>query len=96
MIAWAQKEDGSDDVAVFSGIAQWDGKVLTICREPATASFVVPEEWYSRLAPVEDDLKDMLLDAEYCFSVSVGDLDDVEDTGGFEKTGLKWPQGDDD
>jgi len=44
MIAWGEKPDGSDDVAVFSGIAQWDGVSLTMRRDPVTASFVVPGE----------------------------------------------------
>jgi hypothetical protein len=32
MIAWGEKTDGTDDVAVFSGIAEWDGIVLTMRR----------------------------------------------------------------
>jgi hypothetical protein len=26
MIAWGRKDDGSDDVAVFTGVASWDGQ----------------------------------------------------------------------
>jgi hypothetical protein len=92
MIAWGKRIDGEDDVAVFSGIAIWDGDMLTVRREPETASFVVPAEWLARLRPVEADLKAMLVDAEYCFSVSVGSLDERDDSSGFQHTGLKWPQ----
>ncbi len=28
MIAWGKKSDGSDDVAVLFGIAEWDGTAL--------------------------------------------------------------------
>ena len=91
MIAWAKKGDGEDDVAVFSGIADWDGRKLILRRQPDSASFMIPDEWLSRLKPVDDELRMMLFDAEYCFSVSVGVLDTEEDSVVFRKTGLKWP-----
>lgn len=92
MIAWGKKADGSDDVAVFAGIAEWDGEVLTIRREPDSASFVVPGEWLARLRRVEGYLKATLLNAEYCFSVSIGNLGADEDSSIFRDTGLKWPR----
>jgi hypothetical protein len=95
MIAWGTKPDGSDDVAVFTGLAEWDGLVLTVRRQPDSASFVIPAKWLPRLKPVEDGLRETLLDAEFCFSVSVGNLGADEDASGFHETGLKWP-GDED
>jgi hypothetical protein len=94
MIAWGKTADGEKDVAVFSGIAVWDGSVLTMRREPETASFAIPAEWYARLRPVEAGLKEMLLGADYCFSVSVGNLDEEDDSSGFRNTGLTWPSRD--
>ena len=88
MIAWGKSEDGSDDVAVFTGIADWDGATLTMRREPESASFVVDPAWLPRIKPVPEELKSTLLDAEYYFSVTVGN---VEDASGFESTGLRWP-----
>jgi hypothetical protein len=57
LIAWGKKAGGGDDVAVFSGIAMWDGEVLTMRREPDSTSFVIPAEWLARLRPVEHGLK---------------------------------------
>ena len=94
MIAWAKKTDGSDDVAVFTGIAEWRGAALTLVREPPESSFVLDDECLERLKPVPDDLKTMLLDAEYQFSVTVGDLDEAADRETMLKTGLRWPGGD--
>jgi hypothetical protein len=93
MIGWAKKSDGKDDAAVFTGIAHWDGAVLTMQRGPETDPFEVSDEWFSRIRPVREDRRDMLLDADYFFSVSVGDLEVDEVPPGFRETGLKWPSG---
>jgi hypothetical protein len=90
MIAWAKKADGSEDVAGFTGIAHWDGIALTMLRQPEGSSYVVDVDWLDSLRPVEADLRETPLEAEYCFSVSVGGVED-EDVSTFYKTGLKWP-----
>jgi hypothetical protein len=91
MIAWGEKPDGSSDVAVFSGLAQWDGLSLTMQRENGKASFLVPGEWISRIGPVVADIKEILPDADFYFSVTVGNLDVGKDHSAFIATGLKWP-----
>src|SRR2546430_5031985 len=93
MIAWGEKSNGSSEVVVFSGIADWDGTALTLRRKPDATSFVIPAEWLSRIQPVQADLKSMLCDADYSFSVTVGNLGDDEDLATFLPTGLKWPNG---
>jgi hypothetical protein len=91
MIMWAKKSDGENDAAVFSGIAHWDGVVLTMERDPP---FEVSDEWFSRIRPVPQEMRAILRDADYFFSVSVGDAEINDDTPGFRNTGLKWPKGD--
>ena len=92
MIAWGEKkEDGGEDVVVFTGTANWDGEKLIMLREPPHSSFQVPNEWWGRLKPVSEELKEMLLEADFYFSVTVGDLSEGEDVAGYIKTGLKWP-----
>lgn len=53
MIAWGERPDGSDDVAVFVGVAQWDGaetgrsldiRTATISGHAGTASDGSPIE----------------------------------------------------
>jgi hypothetical protein len=91
MIAWGKNEDGSDEVAVFTGVGEWDGAVLRMRREPESSSFTIPSEWLLRLQPVRDDVRSTLLDAEYSFSVTVGNLQSGEDASVFQSTGLRWP-----
>jgi hypothetical protein len=38
MISWGENAHGSDDVVVFSGVAQWNGVALTMRREGAQKS----------------------------------------------------------
>ncbi len=92
MIAWAEKDDGSDGVTVFTGIADWNGKTLTMRREPLESSFEIQTEWLERIKEVTPDLKDTLLGAEYSFSVSVGDTSEVDTPSELKMTGLKWPE----
>lgn len=94
MVMWATKPDGSDDVAVLAGSADWDGRRLCILREPPDPPFPVLPEWFDRVKPVPEELRKILLDAEYHFSVLVGNMEDAGDRDALVKTGLKWPGGD--
>lgn len=91
MVAWGRKPDGSDDVAVFTGIANWDGTHLIMVRQQG-APFQVAGEWLDRLTIVEPHLRQTLLDAEYFFSVTIGDLPEGATTKEYMKTGLVWPR----
>lgn len=91
MIAWGKKSDGSDDVAVFTGIADWDGSHLTMRGPAEGTSFTLPDEWLDRIKLVSAGSKDTLVGAEYCFSVRIGPLPEGADTAEYLKTDLKWP-----
>jgi hypothetical protein len=92
MIAWGKQPNGEDDVVVFTGLADWDGAILTMRRVPPETSFVVPAEWLPRIQRVPSDLKETLLGADYRFSVTIEQLDENEDASLYQATGLKWPQ----
>jgi hypothetical protein len=94
MLAWSRKPDGTDDVAVFTGIGDWDGQRLVMLRGHGEPPFEVSDDWLDRLEPVDPDLQAELLGAEYYFSVTVGPLPDGADMNEYQETGLKWPQDD--
>ena len=52
---------------------------------------MLESEWLERMQEVTDDIKDVVLRAEYCFPVSVGNAEDAEHPELLEKIGLKWP-----
>ena len=74
MMAWGEKADGTDDVAIFTGTAEWDGRRLAMLRGPSEPPFEMPDEWLDRLKPVDPDLQSEFLGAEYYFSVTIGPL----------------------
>jgi hypothetical protein len=94
MVAWGKKPDGTDDAVVFTGIANWDGTRLVMIRQPGPP-FPVADDWLPRLKPVDPDLKETLLGADYSFSVTIGDLPEGADAKEYLKTGLVWPKDDD-
>ena len=91
MVAWSNDADGKDDVAVFTGTAVLTESGITLKRSDAS-SFELRDEWIERIEKVPSHLKETLMDADYLFSVSVGNLSDGSDFSGFEETGLKWPK----
>lgn len=95
MIACGETPDGRDDVRVFAGIANWDGTHLTVLRQPEPSSFQVPDDWLDRLKPVAPELRATLLDAEYCFSVTIGPIPEDANMAEYLRTRLKWPTDED-
>lgn len=92
MLAWGEKPDGTDDVVVFTGIADWDGRRLMMQRGEGEPPFEVSDDWWDRLKPVDPDLQPDLLGAEYSFSVTIGPLPAGADVIDYLQTGLKWPE----
>ncbi|MGH9533940.1 MAG: hypothetical protein ACRD2E_03680 [Terriglobales bacterium] len=90
MVAWSTKPDGSDDVVVFTGICDWDGTRLKVVRQPPESSFVLQDDWLTRLRSVPGDLRDMLLSADYYFDVTIGPLEENY-RGPLVGLGIKWP-----
>jgi hypothetical protein len=91
MVVWGKKDHGTDDVAVFTGIAEWDGRRLIMLRQPGAAPFEVQHEWLGRLKPATPDLQSELLGADYYFSVTIGPLPPGDDMSQYRETSLMWP-----
>ena len=91
MMAWGRKADGTDDVAIFTGTVDWDGRRLAMLRSDGEPPFEVPDDWLDRLKSVDPDLRPDLLGAEYYFSVTIGPLPAGADVSQYLETGLRWP-----
>ncbi|MGH9505311.1 MAG: hypothetical protein ACRD13_00165 [Terriglobales bacterium] len=94
LVVWGTKADCSDDVVVFTGIAQWREGCLTMLREPVGTAFPIPAGWLPRLRAVDEALRETLLGAEFTISATIGNLSETESTAGIVRTCLKWPSGD--
>jgi hypothetical protein len=80
---------GNDDVVVHAGSAVLDNKRLVVLLSN-NVEFEVWHEWRDRIRTVNEDLKQTLLDADYCLSLSVGDLPDDVPLEEYRRTGIKW------
>lgn len=88
LLLWATNADGSDDVVRRAGeLRVVDGAVSFWQR--GEWKLDLRAEWLDRIRPSPPDSADILGDAPWVLSLSVGDC---EDGGpGLDKTGLKWP-----
>lgn len=87
LVIWnAEKED---DVRVFRGemIEGRDG--LYFINELLNWNLHLDEDKISRIKEIPDDVKEMLLNADYCINLSLGKLPD-EPLDEYIKTGMKW------
>jgi hypothetical protein len=82
--------DEQDESAVFTGTAHWDGNHLFMLRKNPNKTFEIHDEWYSKIRPTPEASKKDLLDAEFFFRLSVGDMAGGSNEAGLQKTGLKW------
>jgi len=94
MIVWGEKPDGSDDVVVYAGTGQWDGHHLTWVGDSVAGSIRLQDDWLARLRAVVPDQKEMLLGADYSFSVLIGPVPGGQNPGSYISTGLHWPRDD--
>lgn len=92
MIVWGEDDNGEDDVAVFTGIARWTGEHLYLDREDNPKPFQIPDELLERIEITPEEIKDIVLDAEYYFNATISPLPDNEDESDYMQTGLKWPE----
>jgi hypothetical protein len=79
IIVWNTEKE--DDVHVYLGKLQNMNEGWRISLD---------EEQLSRLQPVTDDLKEILLNADYAFSMSMENLPETDDNTDYEKTGMNW------
>ncbi|MCB9771364.1 MAG: hypothetical protein H6754_02305 [Candidatus Omnitrophica bacterium] len=91
VILWSKDKAGEDDVVVYAGKASVVHNKVTVSLK-GNANFKILAEWVERIKNVTKDLKTTLLDADYCISLSVGDLPTDTSSDKFIKTGLKWPK----
>ena len=88
LIVWNAEK--VDDVRVYLGrLKILDGKYAFINEEEGWKVSLY-DEHLSRLRPVSEDLKEILLNADYGLSMSMGVLLETDDRDGWVKTGLKW------
>jgi hypothetical protein len=87
MIVWNTEKE--DDVHVYLGKLQIENGGHYFVNEEKGWRVSLHEEQLSRLKPVSSELKESLLNADYAFSMSMGELPPSNSTE-YEATGMKW------
>lgn len=85
-----QDEAGEEEWAVLAGRAVWDGEKLRVDRGSGRKPFPAPYHALDRLKPVQDEVREILLDADFWLPLFVGPLPEDADQGEYESTGLNW------
>lgn len=91
LVAWGEDENGKDDVAVFTGIARWENGHLYLDRK-GKKPFQFPDDTLERIKPVPAEISDILLEADFYISMTIGSLPKDANPEDYIKTGLKWPK----
>lgn len=86
LIIWNTEKE--DDVHVYLRKLHFDNSEYYFENREKGWRVSLDKEQVKQLKPVSDDLIEMLLNADYALSLSMGNL--PEDNTDFEATGIKW------
>lgn len=81
-----------DGTIVVTGMIQHNGKQLVLQNESKEITIPLPDNTLQRIKVVEEEVRDILNDADFALVLSVGNLPDDASTDGMISTGLRWPK----
>ncbi len=87
LLIWNTEQE--DDVRVFAGEIIKEDPVYYFINQPEQWKLRLTAELLGRLKAVPEDQKDILLDADFVISVSMGSMPG-EGNEGYDNTGIKW------
>ena len=90
MIVWNTEKE--NDVHIYLGKLQNANGKYSFISEEKGWNVSLDEEQLSRLQPVSEDMKEMLSNADYAFSMTMVNLPDTEDKSDLNATGINWSE----
>ena len=91
LIATGTNSRGEKETAVFTGTMRRVGGSLVFDRGSNGKAFGIPSDWYERIKAVKPKVKAILLEADYCITLTVGNIEEGEKLSEYEPVGLRWP-----
>ncbi len=88
MIVWNTEKE--DDVRVYLGKLENVNGEYAFINEEKGWKVSLENEQLSHLHPVTEDLREMLLNADYALSMSMSSLPETYDTNNYKQTGINW------
>ncbi len=77
------------DWSVLRGTVHQQGDVVMLDHSASGEPFHIQPEWLDRIKPIPEDLSDILMNADFFLSLSVGTLPERSDPSDYKFTGLK-------
>ena len=93
IILWSEKDE-EDEASTHTRILRRIGGTYEFYRGEDNPKFMLEPEWIERIKEVPENLRQTLMDADYCLSLTVGPIPDDLDISDWVLTGLKIPEGD--
>jgi hypothetical protein len=84
-----ENAEKADDMHVYLGKLYFSNNKYQFVNQEKGWRVSLEEEHLSRLKPVKDSLKEILLNADYSLTMSMGSLPD-SDVDNFQSTGMNW------
>jgi hypothetical protein len=92
LLVQCKGDKGAEDWAVFTGIATTEPGRVVVLRDPG-GPIEIPSEWLARVQPIlDEESRQILLDAEFLICLSIDDLVEGADPGEYRDIGLQWPE----
>ena len=64
-------EDGKEELQVFDGTVNWDGKNMHFSPSTGDPSFMLPPEYLSKIEKAKDEFMGLTKEAEYVLTLRV-------------------------
>lgn len=87
-ILMIQEQNGQDDTHVLGGTVNLINGGLYLDSGPERPPFYIEEAWLKRIKPTPEALKEVLSNAHFYLSLSLGPLPKDNDRNEYQKTGL--------
>ena len=93
IILWGEC-DGEEEASTHTGTLRKTAVGYEFYRGENRPTFNLQPEWIDRIRLIPDDLKDTLINADLCLSLTVELIPDGMDVSDLELTGFQIPAGD--
>ena len=92
LLLMSKDDSGEDDWAVLLGEITVKNGSLLFQNSDTPTPFALPDDTLARIQVPTEDIRRIVLDADYYLPLSVGPTPEGPEGESYIKTGLKWPE----
>ena len=91
LVLWGKDSDGADEVSAHAGTVRKTSAGFVLERGADQPPIDLRPEWLNRVRPVPENLRSVLLDADFQIPLTVGSLPEGADTSAYVQLGIRIP-----